>query len=65
MKKSVKNPNPAKWGESTRLVRGGLDRSHHGETAEALYLNSGFVYPDAETAEDRFSGAQEGYVYAR
>lgn len=65
MKKSVKNPNPAKWGEATRLVRGGLERSHHGETAEALYLNSGFVYPDAETAEDRFSGEQEGYVYAR
>ena len=65
MKKSVKNPNPASWGEATKLVRGGLERSHHGETAEALYLNSGFVYPDAETAEDRFSGEQEGYVYAR
>ncbi len=65
MKKSVKEGSRANWGESTKLVRGGLERSHHGETAEALYLNSGFVYPDAETAEDRFSGAQEGYVYAR
>jgi O-succinylhomoserine sulfhydrylase len=46
-------------------VRGGLDRSHHGETAEALYLNSGFVYPDAETAERRFAGEDDGFVYAR
>ncbi len=66
MKKSVKKPaNPSEWGEATRLVRGGLERSHHGETSEALYLNSGFVYDDAETAEDRFSGDAEGYVYAR
>ncbi len=52
-------------GESTRLVRGGTERTHHGETAEALFLNSGFVYPDGETAERRFSGEEEGYVYAR
>ena len=57
--------NPANWGEATRLVRGGLDRSAHGETTEAMFLNSGFVYPDAETAERRFSGEEEGYVYAR
>jgi O-succinylhomoserine sulfhydrylase len=66
MKKTVKGPaNPEEWGEATRLVRGGLERSHHGETAEALYLNSGFVYADGETAEARFSGEEEGYVYAR
>jgi O-succinylhomoserine sulfhydrylase len=57
--------NPENWAEETRLVRGGLDRSHHGETSEALYLNSGFVYEDAETAEARFAGEAEGYVYAR
>jgi len=57
--------NPAEWGEMTRLVRGGIERSHHGETAEALYLNSGFVYPDGETAEARFAGQDDGYVYAR
>jgi O-succinylhomoserine sulfhydrylase len=57
--------NPEDWGEATKLVRGGLDRSHHGETAEALYLNSGFVYPDAETAERRFAGEDDGFVYAR
>jgi hypothetical protein len=58
-------PSPEDWGEATKLVRGGLDRSHHGETAEALYLNSGFVYPDAETAERRFAGEDDGFVYAR
>ncbi|MDH3742860.1 MAG: O-succinylhomoserine sulfhydrylase [Hyphomicrobiales bacterium] len=57
--------NPETWAEETRLVRGGLDRSHHGETSEALYLNSGFVYPDGETAEARFAGEEDGYVYAR
>jgi O-succinylhomoserine sulfhydrylase len=56
---------PEDWGEATKLVRGGLDRSHHGETAEALYLTSGFVYPDGETAERRFAGEDDGYVYAR
>ena len=55
----------AEWSDDTRLVRGGLDRTPHGETAEALFLNSGFVYPDAETAERRFAGEEEGYVYAR
>lgn len=57
--------SPEIWGEDTQLVRGGLDRSRHGETSEALYLNSGFVYPDAETAAARFAGEDEGFVYAR
>jgi len=30
-----------------------------------MYLNSGFVYPDGETAEARFAGKDDGYVYAR
>ncbi len=57
--------DPASWGEATKLVRGGTTRSAHGETSEALFLNSGFVYADAETAERRFAGEEEGYVYAR
>jgi len=56
---------PENWGEATKLVRGGTDRSSHGETSEAMFLNSGFVYPDGETAERRFAGEDEGYVYAR
>lgn len=50
---------------ATRLVRGALDRSPHGETCEALYLTSGFVYDSAETAEARFKGEADGYVYSR
>ncbi|QIG51398.1 O-succinylhomoserine sulfhydrylase [Nordella sp. HKS 07] len=65
MKKDVKPTSPARWGENTRLVRGGVDRSPHGETAEALYLNSGFVYDEPETAEKRFAGEDDGYVYGR
>jgi O-succinylhomoserine sulfhydrylase len=65
MKKKAKDINPKRWGDATKLVRGGLDRSPHGETAEALYLNSGFVYDEPETAEKRFAGEDDGYVYGR
>ena len=57
--------SPENWGEATKLVRGGIDRTHHGETAEALYLTSGFVYDEPETAEKRFAGEDDGYVYGR
>ena len=57
--------DPKTWGDATKLVRGGLDRSPHGETSEALYLNSGFVYDEPETAEKRFAGEDDGYVYGR
>jgi len=53
------------WGEATRLVRGGLERSDHGETSEALFLNSGFVYDEPETAAARFTGDDDGYIYSR
>jgi O-succinylhomoserine sulfhydrylase len=65
LKPPEKNAILENAGESTRLVRGGTERTHHGETAEALFLNSGFVYPDGETAERRFAGEEQGYVYAR
>ncbi|MDF1735905.1 MAG: aminotransferase class I/II-fold pyridoxal phosphate-dependent enzyme, partial [Minwuia sp.] len=55
----------AQWELETRLVRGGLDRSANGETSEALFLNSGFVYETAADAEARFKGEQEGFVYSR
>ena len=51
--------NPAKWGDATKLVRGGLERTGFGETSEALYLNSGFVYDAPETAEARFAHAAD------
>ncbi len=57
--------DPAEWGLATRLVRGGTARSEYGETSEALFLNSGFVYENAELAESRFKGEAEGFVYSR
>jgi O-succinylhomoserine sulfhydrylase len=51
--------------DDTMLVHAGHDRSRFGETSEALYLTSGFVYETAEDAEARFKGEQDGYVYSR
>ncbi len=49
----------------TLLVQGGTLRSQFGETSEAIFLNSGFIYGNAEDAEARFTGGAEGYVYSR
>jgi O-succinylhomoserine sulfhydrylase len=54
------------WRTRTRLVRGGLERSQHMETAEAMYMTSGYVYGSAEEAEKAFSQpSQSRYVYSR
>jgi O-succinylhomoserine sulfhydrylase len=53
------------WREATRLVRGATARSSHGETSEALFMTSGYVYDSAEAAEARFKGEAEGYIYSR
>lgn len=50
---------------ATLLVQGGLERSQHGETAEALYLTSGFVYDSAEQAEATFANQIFHYQYSR
>jgi len=57
--------NEQSWHPATRMVHCGSDRSHHGETSEALYLTQGFVYDNAEQAEARFSGEEPGFVYSR
>jgi O-succinylhomoserine sulfhydrylase len=57
--------DPKTWEPQTRLVRGGLERSPHGETSEALFLTQGYVYESAESAEARFKGEQPGFVYSR
>ena len=49
----------------TRLVRGGLARSGHDETSEALFLTSGYVYGAAEEAEAAFKGETDRFVYSR
>src|SRR5262245_52771660 len=54
-----------KYGLKTRLVRGGLKRSANGETSEALYLTSGYAYDSPESAEARFKGEEQGFMYSR
>jgi O-succinylhomoserine sulfhydrylase len=50
---------------ATLLVHGGTERSAFGETAEALFLTSGFVYDSAEQAEATFAGTVQHYQYSR
>ena len=52
----------------TRLIHEGMARSQFGETSEAIYLTSGFVYNTAEQAEARFRGDEDEqgqYIYSR
>ena len=51
--------------DATKLVHGGTIRSEFGETSESLFLTSGYVYDTAESAEARFKGDEEGYIYSR
>ncbi len=50
---------------ATTLVHGGTTRTPYGETSEALFLTSGFVYESAEQAEATFTGAAEHFQYSR
>ncbi|MGE0722910.1 MAG: O-succinylhomoserine sulfhydrylase [Alphaproteobacteria bacterium] len=61
-------PAPARvraWRPATQLVRGGLSRSGNDETSEALYVTSGFVYPNAAAAEAAFANKLQRFVYSR
>jgi O-succinylhomoserine sulfhydrylase len=53
------------WRPDTLAVRAGLSRSGFEETAEAIYLTSGFVYDTAEEAEAAFKGDVDRFVYSR
>src|SRR3954467_12286552 len=57
--------DPSRLRAATRLVHGGVQRTHHGETAEALFLTSGYVYDSAEQAEATFTGSVDHYQYSR
>ncbi|HEY5237918.1 MAG TPA: O-succinylhomoserine sulfhydrylase [Rhizomicrobium sp.] len=59
------NKKPGKWRARTLAVRGGQTRTPFQETAEALFLTSGYAYEAAEEAEARFKGEAEGYQYTR
>jgi O-succinylhomoserine sulfhydrylase len=54
-----------KWRARTLAVRGGQMRSEFQETAEALFLTSGYAYDAPEQAEARFKGTDEGFIYSR
>ena len=49
----------------TLAIRGGLARSSFDETAEAIFLTSGFVYDSAEQAEAAFKEEIEKFIYSR
>ena len=67
MSESVRTPAslPDGVSQATIGVRGALMRSGFEETAEALYLTSGYVYPNAADAEKAFAGDIDRYVYSR
>jgi O-succinylhomoserine sulfhydrylase len=50
---------------ATDLIHGGIARTPHGETSEAIFLTSGFVYDSAEQAEATFAGTVTHYQYSR
>jgi O-succinylhomoserine sulfhydrylase len=62
---AARRPDASSLRPDTRAVRGGTDRSGHDETSEALFLTSGFVYPDAATAAAAFAGESDRHRYTR
>lgn len=61
---SVRTPKalPDGVSQATVGVRGGMLRSGFEETAEAMYLTSGYVYGSAAVAEKSFAGELDHYV---
>ena len=57
--------SPKDWKPQTRMVRGGMARSSHGEISEALFLTQSFAYDSAAAADRRFSGEDPGFIYQR
>jgi O-succinylhomoserine sulfhydrylase len=53
------------WRAATRLVHAGQARSGFKETAEAIYMTSGYVYDSAEEAEAAFNNSKPRFVYSR
>ena len=58
-------PDLPAYHPDTLAVRAGIERTPFGEHGDAMYLTSSFVFDSAAQAAARFSGAEEGYVYAR
>ena len=62
-----KNPlsDPKNRRAETSLVHGGTTRSQFLETSEALYLTSGYAYPNSAHAQALFENKIEGHNYSR
>jgi len=56
---------PEDWRLATKLVQGGLLRTNFGETSEAIFMTSGYVYPTAEDAEAAFANTKPRFIYSR
>jgi O-succinylhomoserine sulfhydrylase len=65
--RSLRTPAPLPDGlsQATAGVRGGVLRSQFAETAEAMYLTSGYVFGSAGEAEQAFAGELDRFVYSR
>jgi O-succinylhomoserine sulfhydrylase len=50
---------------ATLLLHSGTERTPYGETSEAMFLTSGFIYDSAEQAEATFNGTETHYQYSR
>ncbi|MDG2088169.1 MAG: O-succinylhomoserine sulfhydrylase [Arenicellaceae bacterium] len=67
-KERDRNGNIRDWldyGPATRAIRAGQHRSEYGEHSESIVVTSSFVFESAAQAAARFSGEEEGYIYAR
>lgn len=53
------------WRPATRLLHEAPNRTEFGETSEALFLTSGFVYDSAEQAAATFTGDVQHFQYSR
>jgi O-succinylhomoserine sulfhydrylase len=53
------------WRLATKLVQGGVRRSPFGETCEAIFMTSGYVYGSAEEAEAAFANTKPRFIYSR
>ncbi len=65
MPKNYDEETARNWQPRTKLVRAGINRSEHGEVSEGLFLTQGYAYDSAETAQARFKGEVDGFIYSR
>jgi O-succinylhomoserine sulfhydrylase len=62
---TIKREIQPQWRNATRLVHAGQARSAFKETAEAVYMTSGYIYESAEEAEAAFDNSKPRFVYSR